>query len=137
MGKAILWTTRDGQQIPIKDMVDSHLLNTVRMMRRNCDYYRSQLARKYFEEADACYSYRGGEYAEMAAEADGSYAFDRAMYIQRFATDEQILGTFKQWKRLKQEIKKRGLVELPVNLEGILTNSSKGGASPTTRRIRK
>jgi hypothetical protein len=29
-----LWCTRDGRPIPIKDMADSHLLNTIRVLRK-------------------------------------------------------------------------------------------------------
>lgn len=30
-----IWVTRDGQRIPVKDMTDSHLINTIRLLRGN------------------------------------------------------------------------------------------------------
>lgn len=32
---AKVWTTKEGREIPIRTMEDSHLLNTIRMLKRN------------------------------------------------------------------------------------------------------
>lgn len=35
--KAIVWKTKTGKEIPIQDMNDNHLLNTIKMINKNED----------------------------------------------------------------------------------------------------
>ena len=38
----LIWTTRDGREIPVVDMENDHLIKTNRFLRRRNDVFRSQ-----------------------------------------------------------------------------------------------
>ena len=50
----LTWTTRDGKVVPIKDMSDNHLKNTINMIIRNENEREQQL--------DAYYEGLGGDW---------------------------------------------------------------------------
>ncbi len=49
----ILWTTKEGKNIPINEMTDEHLTNTIKMLRREKDSkYLSFLEEYYYGDQD-------------------------------------------------------------------------------------
>lgn len=58
----VIWTTRDGQRIPIGQMTDSHLTNTIAYIYRR--------AAQLQNEALVCYPCFQGEMAQMYAEQE-------------------------------------------------------------------
>lgn len=75
------WTMRDGTQVLIKDMSDRHLINTIKMLRRNVGLYKSGLV-------------------EVSESVD---------YM--FIPDEKFLYDFvHHYKHLMNELKKRELI---------------------------
>ena len=80
-----VWTTKDGTNIEIKDMEDSHLVNTIRLLKRNAK-----------NGVEVVYSVGWGEkdYPE----------FDSIVLYGK-----HYLDTVDSYKDLKQEAKRRGL----------------------------
>ena len=50
-----IWTTKGGQEIPISQMTDSHLSNTIKMLRKK--YYNWAFATNFQESISACPRY--------------------------------------------------------------------------------
>jgi len=105
-GKVVktVWTTKSGQTMRFRDMEDSHLLNAIRMLRRN--YQRQML-----HEALVCdNAYPDGEPdgAAMAAQSEANYAFEEADEQQDIEQHLPIFGG------LLKELERRKLEELPI-----------------------
>jgi len=63
MGNTKKWTMKTGEKIRIKDMTDSHLLNTLKMLKKN-----GQAKLKYMIDAVSSFPGFGGEQAQIAFE---------------------------------------------------------------------
>ena len=64
------WVTRTGERIPVREMTDSHLVNTIRMLRRQSDKYT------YLEEMG------GPPNGEMARD-DWDWAVGQCAFLSR------------------------------------------------------
>lgn len=95
MGRARVWTMRDGGKIKIKDMEDSHILNTIKMLLR--------IAGKYQSDNLAYFPCLQGEMAQEHAEREWEYLNESTPSVLA----QELFGD--RWEGLIYEAKKRGL----------------------------
>ncbi len=91
------WATRDGRVIPIVHMSDSHLLNTIRFLRRNVFTYQLVIMRRMSN-----YIMGAPEHAADACEAE-------AVRLMDMTDDEFLIYRFPQFRNLISEAAKRKL----------------------------
>lgn len=92
------WTTIDGKRIPIPELSDSHLLNIIRMLRRQAPHVKEVA----LEEGYNFLSTLRGEMATYYAEQDIQSVED--------STDEEFLSEYHPlWDDLVAEANRRGL----------------------------
>lgn len=91
------WTTRDGQTLDIRDMADSHLINTIRYLRRNAEALRELTS---IAAADFAATTRG-EMAEY-------YAWQAADELLE-CSDQDYLDSREDYREMLDEAKWRGL----------------------------
>lgn len=84
-----IWTTKEGKELEIKDMSNSHLINTIRYIKRRLD--------EYHDEDGGSYPCFQGEMAQIIAEQEYERAEEAAFKM----------GELRQ--EMIQEAKNRGL----------------------------
>lgn len=92
------WVTREGKSIHVKMMTDSHIVNTIRYLRKWAAMARPQLAM----QADHYASNTGGEMAAIAASEEATRLYD-------MDDDDFIEMEIPTWEKLLAEAEKRGL----------------------------
>jgi len=90
------WITRDGRRIPIRDMSDTHLLNTLALLDRRVRVYEEQTLRELYTLS----TWVTGEIATMDIE-------NRIMEIEEHGLDPA--EVFEPYKELAREAQRRNL----------------------------
>lgn len=96
MKKGGQWRTKDGRVMLIKDMTDSHLLNSIAYLKRNVEKYRDHIL---FSTAMA------------SAGMQGEMAIDSVEAVERFyqdATHQELLAEMGYYKLIAEK-KRRNL----------------------------
>lgn len=97
------WTTRDGREVRIADMKDSHLLNTIAFLRRR---NRAAVRRRALRDA-----LRAGSYASTAPDGAADAALEHASSALRGDFDDRILEEeMPVFTALLDEVYHRGLM---------------------------
>jgi len=97
-----IWITKDGRKIKVKDMEDSHLVNTIKMLirkyKRELIHLRSNITFPTFQ----------GEMAQFYAERDYDYLTDLCL-DNSYDIEELIEQSLPVWEKLVNEAEKRNL----------------------------
>ena len=101
----MIWKTRDGTEIEISNMKDSHILATIKMLRRGADILKSINAFKI----DMAAEMMNGDMAQFSMQQDSAimYDMDDIQYLESYVP---------QWNALIEEANKRGLIPIATRL---------------------
>lgn len=96
------WKTREGFELEISDIEDSHLVNIIRYLRRNCESLRIRFENKVLETFP---TYRG----EMAQYYAENNFFSTMDFIRTSNDDDFLSGVIPQYDSLVKEAIERKL----------------------------
>lgn len=128
-----IWTTKEGQRIPVPMMQDSHLLNVIAFLRRNVEHYKKQVAMGDLVQATAV----GMMFENAPFHGDESFdewynsQIERAQKIWDMPTDKFLRGYHPIWKYLIQEAYKRKLL-IEGTSQRVIGDPSKGNVRVET-----
>jgi len=92
-----VWITRDHRVIAITAMADSHLMNTIRFLRRNqIKYQMAELSRM-------------GRYIANAPDGAADACESEAFGIMKLDGDEYLMHRFQCFRSMMAEVHRRGL----------------------------
>lgn len=98
--KVKVWKTKDGRELPVSKMTDSHLINTIKMCRRNCN----KMIHTDQEQLMGAEAFLSGEMALDSIDSCLDY-FDSEFFDEEEYLEERVKG----YKWVKEEASKRKL----------------------------
>ena len=92
------WTTRDGRAIPIREMENRHLFNTIEFLRRQVPWLHAQATTAFF----------GAELVVRGEAALDAVEFEQHL-LESMTVEQFMLATHPKYGLLVTEAKRRGL----------------------------
>ena len=104
MKKVKYWKTKDGEEIPIKELTDSHILNIMNYFEKNFEVYRQRWLSKAYMFMDSLNGECAKYYCENMIDLVESEnpEFDPEGFLEE---------TVEGYREIKQEARKRKLIE--------------------------
>ena len=92
----MIWTTKDGTEIEVKDMASSHIRNAIRYLERRVEFYRFQ----FLNEAYEAHNFLNGDIAKLSVEQEIGWVSD-------MPDDDFLAYRFPVYKELCKELESR------------------------------
>lgn len=93
-----IWRAQDGREIPIIQMSNEHVLNTIRYLRRHAPAYKARMIVMYMRALQVPH----GDEAEMALDQEFENADEQS-------SEEHLIDAVPQYETLLAEAARRGL----------------------------
>ena len=119
MAKPVTWTTSEGVTLRISEMADSHLLNTIRYLRRThrarCWSLAMSAGRYAMSAPDGAAEAAMQAEEELLALSEPPYCMDEPFGRGAQTLDEAVAELEPRHTTMLREAKRRGLVVSPVD----------------------